>query len=34
MRRRDFLGFVGGIAGWPFVAYAQARTARIGILNF
>lgn len=34
MRRRDFLGIVGGVAGWSFVARAQARTARIGILNF
>ena len=36
MRRRDFFSVVvGTAAGWPFAARAQqARTVRIGILNF
>jgi putative ABC transport system substrate-binding protein len=36
MRRRDFLGFLGGAAiaiGWPVAAPAQRRVRRIGVLT-
>ena len=34
MRRREFLGFVGGVAAWPLTARAQqaGKTVSIGIL--
>jgi putative ABC transport system substrate-binding protein len=32
MRRRDFLGFVGGAAAWPAWAQHDARVRRIGVL--
>ena len=32
MRRREFLGLVGGAATWPLTARAQERVRRIGIL--
>src|SRR5438270_913304 len=35
MRRREFLGALGGTAAWPFAAYAQrpVRTPRVGFLG-
>jgi putative ABC transport system substrate-binding protein len=32
MRRREFLGLVGGAATWPLTARAQERVRRIGVL--
>jgi hypothetical protein len=34
MRRREFLGLVGGMAAaWPFDSYAQERVRRVGVLT-
>lgn len=33
MRRREFLGLVGGAAVWPLASYAQQTIPRIGILT-
>lgn len=33
MRRRDFLGVIGGAAAWPVVAQAQKPALRIGFLS-
>jgi putative ABC transport system substrate-binding protein len=33
MRWREFIGFLGGAAAWPFAAHAQQQTPVIGFLN-
>jgi putative tryptophan/tyrosine transport system substrate-binding protein len=34
MRRREFLGVVGGAAAWPMVARAQPQTGRLPTIGF
>jgi putative tryptophan/tyrosine transport system substrate-binding protein len=33
MRRRDFIGVLGGVAAWPVAPYAQGKVWRIGFLS-